>query len=267
MSFKIEELLGNINQILAIYNKNFIFDCHQNNGEYDDKNIQQLFSYLPQIITIKDNIIDFSIIEVKQWNESGLVLYIPNSIPLQLQNPINFFKQTTANNYNNLYDTYIHEFAHVIDAYIYHLNITDDDFCFYSVYKQYIETEIQNIPIITSIPNALQTYLTKEGYDVNKPQEQDINNYKYAGLLDILDALSNGVLYDNYHTNKKRDNTAVTNGHGITFKNDINYKVSEIFADYISMKVLYPQSTIELNKLYPNLVDAIEKTLEAMVND
>lgn len=261
MDIKITIILETINQVLNNYNQLLCFDTKQNSNTFNDANITYLYDNLPKLISKHPN--ELQIEEGEKLDNYNLMPFLPGTIQLLLPKESNYFNQTIPNNFNNLYETFIHEFAHLIDNYIYSIvvNVKSD---YYSVHLKLIGNEIKKISQLTAIPKNINEYLNCIGYNINVDVNKDINSYKYKGLLYIIDALSNGNLYINYRNNI-RNNTAVSYGHGSDFKNKDYYKIAEIFANYISLKILCPDGINYLNKDFPNLVNAIEKTIEDMV--
>ena len=229
-----------INQVINNYNVQLCFDTNQNFEEFDDFNITYLYDNLQKIISNHPD--ELQIDEGEELNNYYFFAILPGLTQILLPKQTNYFKQTISNNYNNLYDTIIHEFAHLIDNSIYSI-IVNNQSDYYSVYLQLIGKEILNIPQLTSIPKNINEYLTKVGSDINVEVTKDIKSYKYTGLLDIVDALSNGTFYINYRNNV-RNNTAVSYGHGSDFTNKNDYKTAEIFANFISLKILSPDAVI-----------------------
>lgn len=260
MEEKTTNVLKIINEVFKKHKPIFCFDYEKNNGNYNDIRIKYLYEKLPILITHINWILE----EGKKFNDYYSSSLFPGTVNSKLPIQNNYLKQSIPENYNNFYETLIHEFAHTIDQSADYI-VYNGTFGFSNAIDL-ITKEILKIPFIQCIPKNSLDYLNNEGFDINLEAYKTLNYYKYAGLLDILDALSNGSFYMNYLKNK-RDITAVSNGHGEYFTDNETYKVSEIFADYIAMKIMCPNSINALALDFPDLVNAIEQTIDYMVQE
>ncbi|MBO7517666.1 MAG: hypothetical protein J6T31_00995, partial [Methanobrevibacter sp.] len=99
------------------------------------------------------------------------------------------------------------------------------------------------------------------------------NSYKYSSLCDILDALSGGKFYDS--ANKKFGNCVwsgklefeqndlpIGHGSGKDFFSTLANRKMEIFADYIAMNYVSPESVEVLKKDFPELTKALDGIID-----
>lgn len=76
-----------------------------------------------------------------------------------------------------------------------------------------------------------------------------------GNLEDIYDALSGGLF---------RDNKTVKFGHGSSYYNGIEAKIDETIANYGVLSITRPDLIKELEKDKPDLVNALNQTIDEM---